>query len=92
MKALEALSNVSPVSVDVDVKQEGDKVRKRAEQYVLRSGQPQASDSNQQADSRQHAIEMFGLRKVYNRGNIVIGREFVAVKANWIGIYEGKSV
>ena len=40
---------------------------------------------------RPFAVEMFGLRKAYGRG-LLRRRPFVAVRGNWLGIYEGEGV
>lgn len=42
------------------------------------------------AAQRQYAVEMYGMRKVYRRrGSLLRSRPFVAVRGNWLGIYEG---
>lgn len=42
------------------------------------------------AAQRQYAVEMYGMRKVFRRrGSLLRSRPFVAVRGNWLGIYEG---
>lgn len=72
--------------MDPDVQDEGDLLRKDAKALLSSSTAAAAT-----IGGVKHAIKMFGLRKVYDRGSVFRKRPFVAVDGNWLGVHEGTS-
>ncbi len=67
----------------------GRKAAAGGEALLHEAQQAQQGAQQAQQGARRYAVEMFGLRKVYRRGNLLRHRPFVAVRGNWLGIYEG---
>lgn len=82
--------------VDRDIQAESDKARARCQQYVRKQAtdtevSPSANAPGDSNESSNYAVEMYGLRKTYQRGGKLFKRQapFVAVRGNWLGIHEG---
>lgn len=74
--------------MDADVKAEQEEMKQRCESYIKRQGTPLDDVDG----ARKFAVEMYGLRKMYQQRNLLLRKtEFVAVKHNWFGIREGET-
>lgn len=83
-KAALDILNATEGQPDIDVKAEQEEMKARCEAYIKRNGGTGKED-------RKFAIEMYGLRKTYKRGNLFRkSKIFTAVAGNCYGIRQGK--
>jgi predicted P-loop ATPase/GTPase len=83
-KALQKKKDMDRNDEDSDVRSEADKIAKRCQEYVDVSTHGQIKSESTSA----YAVEIFGLRKVYQNG--FLSTPVVAVENTWLGISEGK--
>lgn len=88
------LEAVTPTAMGQQEQQE--KLQGAAGQAAGQVGSTSSTSSSSGASSvlaapRRYALEMYGLRKAYRHGGLVLRRRkpFVAVRGNWLAIYEG---